>query len=268
MTSKQLIRGKHSKGSVIGRRKEILHILNQDNQVSVEKLSQELGVSEVTIRNDFEWLSRKNMMTRIRGGGIKLKSGVDIYKRLADEKDKLNFQEKARIGALAASLVNESDTIIIDSGSTTEEMVHNLPDFKDLTIISNSLNITTQLMSNPRINLIVPGGYLRKNSQSLVGPYAEKNLMKFNVDKAFLGVDGFDTRKGIYTPNVEEARLDEIIIEISKEVILLVDSSKFSKRSLAFICSIDKVDKVITDNKISEEDRKRLIAAGVEVLIA
>ena len=107
----------------------------------------------------------------------------------------------------------------------------------------------------------------QKNSLSLVGPQAEKSLRNFNVDKAFLGVDGFDTKNGIYTPNVEEARLNEIMIEISKEVILLADSSKFSKRSFAFICPIDDIDKVITDSGIKPDDKKRLQDAGVEVII-
>jgi DeoR family transcriptional regulator of aga operon len=102
---------------------------------------------------------------------------------------------------------------------------------------------------------------------SLVGPLAEKSLRNFNVDKVFLGVDGFDTRQGIFTPNIEEARLNEIMIEIAREVIVLVDSSKFKKRSLAFICNIEQIDKVVTDTGISVEDKKRLQDAGVEVLI-
>jgi DeoR family transcriptional regulator of aga operon len=146
-------------------------------------------------------------------------------------------------------------------------MVRNLPEFQDLTVITNAMNIANQLMTRPSINVIIPGGYLRKNSLSLVGPQAEKSLRNFNVDKAFLGVDGFDTKHGIYTPNVEEARLNEIMIEISKEVILLADSSKFNKRSFAFICSIDEIDKVITDSGIKADDKKRLLDAGIDVIV-
>lgn len=252
--------------STVSRRKEILQMLSEKGEVFVEALSDKFGVSEVTIRNDLDQLEQKNMLIRARGGAIKLESGVAIDQRLAD-KNRINFQEKSRIGKRAAQLVNESNTIIIDSGSTTSEMVRNLAEFQDLTVITNALNIANQLMTRPSINVIIPGGYLRKNSLSLVGPQAEKSLRNFNVDKAFLGVDGFDTKNGIYTPNVEEARLNEIMIEISKEVILLADSSKFSKRSFAFICSIDEIDKVITDSAIKPDDRKRLQDAGVEVII-
>jgi DeoR family transcriptional regulator of aga operon len=243
-------------------------MLSDKGEVFVEALSEKFGVSEVTIRNDLDQLEQKNMLLRARGGAIKLEmGGVAIDQRVAD-KNRINFPEKSRIGKVAAQLVTESDTIIIDSGSTTAEMVRALPDFQDLTVITNAINIANQLIVRPNINVIIPGGYLRKNSLSLVGPLAEKSLRNFNVDKAFLGVDGFDTKNGIYTPNVEEARLNEIMIEISREVILLADSSKFSKRSFAFICTIAQIDKVITDNGIKAEDKQRLADAGVEVIIA
>jgi DeoR family transcriptional regulator of aga operon len=253
--------------STVARRKDILNILSEKGEVMVNELSQQFKVSEVTIRNDLDQLEQKNTLIRARGGALKFETGVAVDQRLAD-KSKINFKEKNRIGKKAAAMVVESDTIIIDSGSTTAELVRNLPDLQDLTVITNALNIANLLGNSHNINMIMPGGYLRKNSLSLVGPLAEKSLRNFNVDKVFLGVDGFDTRQGIFTPNVEEARLNEIMIEISKEVIVLVDSSKFKKRSLAFICSIKEIDKVITDANISAEDKKCLTDAGVEVIIA
>lgn len=253
--------------STVLRRKEILSIITEKGEVFVPDLSKRFSVSEVTIRNDLDQLERKNMLIRAHGGALKHESsGVALDQRLSD-KSRINFQEKMRIGAMAASLVKESDTIIVDSGSTTAELVRNLPDYEDLTVITNALNIANQLISRPSINMIMPGGYLRKNSLSLVGPLAEKSLRNFNVDKVFLGVDGFDSRQGIFTPNVEEARLNEIMIEISKEVILLADSSKFKRRSFAFICSLEQIDKVITDVNLPVDDKKRLEDAGIEILM-
>jgi DeoR family transcriptional regulator of aga operon len=252
--------------STVSRRKEILQLLSNNGQVLVDSLSRQFKVSEVTIRNDLDQLEKKNLLIRARGGAIKFETSVGLDQRLAD-KHRINHSEKARIGKHASLLVNEGDTIIIDSGSTTAEMVKNLPDFQDLTVITNALNIANQLVNKSNINMIIPGGYLRKNMLSLVGPQSEKSLRNFNVDKAFLGVDGFDTKSGIFTPSVEEARLNEIMIEVSKEVILLADSSKFKRRSFAFICSINDIDKVITDDKITSEDKKRLQDAGVEVII-
>jgi DeoR family transcriptional regulator of aga operon len=252
--------------STVSRRKQILQLLSDNGQVMVDSLSRQFSVSEVTIRNDLDQLEKKNLLIRARGGALKFETSVGLDQRLAD-KHRINHQEKARIGKHASLLVNDGDTIIIDSGSTTAEMVKNLPDLQDLTVITNALNIANQLVNKPNINMIIPGGYLRKNMLSLVGPQSEKSLRNFNVDKAFLGVDGFDTKSGIFTPSVEEARLNEIMIEVSKEVILLADSSKFKRRSFAFICSIKDIDKVITDDKITDDDKKRLLDAGVEVII-
>jgi len=256
-----------NRDSTVGRRNDILNLLAENGEVLVTDLSRKFHVSEVTIRNDLAQLEQKNTLIRARGGAIKFETRMAYDQRVVD-KSKIHFKEKALIGKEAAKHVKESDTIIIDSGSTTSEMVRNFIDFQDITVITNALDIANRLISKPNINVIIPGGYLRKNSISMVGPMAEKSLRNFNVDKAFLGVDGIDTRHGLYTPNVEEARLNEVMIEISKEVILLVDSSKFKIRSLAFICAIDKVHKVITDSNILTDDRKRLEDAGVEVIIA
>jgi DeoR family transcriptional regulator, aga operon transcriptional repressor len=254
------------RSSTVERRKSILSQINELGQVLVHELSNEFSVSEVTIRNDLEQLEKKNLLIRARGGAIKAERGVGIDYRLS-EKDKLNSDEKARIGRRAAQLIKEHDTIIIDSGTTTIEIAKNLGHLNDLTVISNAINIISQLIQLKNLNLIIPGGYLRKNSLSLVGPLAEKNLQNLYVDKVFIGVDGFDTKHGIYTPNIEEAYFNEIMIKIAKEVIVVCDSSKFHRRSLAYICGIDKLHTVITDNGIPDEDRKRLEDAGITVLV-
>jgi DeoR family transcriptional regulator of aga operon len=254
--------------STVGRRNQIIQKLNKDGEVLVADLSKEFSVSEVTIRNDLEQLEQKQVLIRARGGAIKMEGNVSFDQGIS-EKDRLNYREKAVIGKMAARLIKERDTIILDSGTTTAEIVKNLAHLKELTIITNAMNIVTQLISSPiGVNVIIPGGYLRNTSMSLVGPLAEKSLRNFYVDKVFVGVDGFDTRTGIYTPNLDEARLNEIMIEISKEVILVTDSSKFNRKSLAFICPVSTIDVVVTDSGVSADDRKRLEDAGVKVLIA
>ncbi len=175
---------------------------------------------------------------------------------------------KTAIGKKAASLIRDGQTIIVDSGSTTAEIVKHLGNLRQLNVITNALNIANLLTSYTNVNVIVPGGYLRQNSMSLVGPLAEKNLRGFYVDKLFLSTDGFDTTQGIYTPNIDEAHLNIMMISIAKEVILVTDSSKFKRKSLAFICTIDKIKTVVTDKLIPADDKKRLEDAGVEVLIA
>ena len=253
--------------NTVERRKNIINLLSEEGQVIVTDLSNRFHVSEVTIRNDLEQLEQKNLLIRARGGAMIVEPGVSFDKRISD-KNKLNYKEKAKIGKKTVELINENDTIILDSGTTTMEVARNLENMKELTVITNALNIANQLINFQNITVIIPGGYLRKNSQSLVGPLAEKSFRNFYVDKVFMGVDGFDTTKGIYTPNIEEGHLNNIMIEIAKEVILVADSSKFKRRSLTFICPVNKISKVVTDEGISTEDKRRLEDEGVEVIIA
>jgi DeoR family transcriptional regulator of aga operon len=258
---------KDESGSTIQRRKKILEIITEKGEVYIPELGRLFDVSEVTIRNDLKSLEEKNLLLRARGGAIRFENFVGMDQALS-EKTKIHFQEKVRIGKKAASLIHESDTIVVDSGTTTAEVVKNLPQLKELTVITNALNIANYLVGKPNVKLIIPGGNLRLNSHSLIGPLAEKNLRNFYVDKAFIGVDGFDTRIGIFTPNIEEAHLNQIMIDISKEVILVTDSSKFARKSLALICSVNHVDIVVTDDGISAEDKQRLEDSGVRVIIA
>jgi DeoR family transcriptional regulator of aga operon len=253
--------------STVDRRMKILKKLSINDQVFVNELSKEFGVSEVTIRNDLEQLESKNLLIRARGGAMSATQVVSQDLQLG-EKHKLNLAEKVKIGKAAVKLIKESDTLIMDSGTTTLEIIRNIePSLNNVTVITNALNIANQLASMPNVNLIIPGGVLRKNSLSLIGPLAEKSFKNFFVDKVFLGVDGFDTMNGISTPNIEEASLNQIMIEVAREVIVVADSSKFLRKSLAFICKLDRIDTVITDSGISDEDKKRLEDAGIKVII-
>ncbi len=254
--------------NTVDRRMKILNKLSINDQVFVNELSKEFGVSEVTIRNDLEQLESKNLLIRARGGAMSTTQVVSQDLQLG-EKHKLNLAEKVKIGKAAAKLIKESDTLIVDSGTTTLEVIRNIdPSLSNVTVITNALNIANQLVSMPNVNLIIPGGVLRKNSLSLIGPLAEKSFRNFFVDKVFLGVDGFDMMNGISTPNIEEAYLNQIMIEVAREVIVVADSSKFLRKSLAFICKLDRIDTVITDSGISDEDKKRLEDAGIKIIIA
>lgn len=251
----------------VSRRRDILEQVKESGEVLIADLSKQFNVSEVTIRNDLEYLERKNLVMRARGGALMVENHVGIDQSIMD-KNKLHSLEKMAIGRKSAQLIKENETIILDSGTTTAEIAKNLENRGQLTVITNALNIVNVLVGQSNVNLIVPGGVLRQNSMSLVGPMAEKSLGNFFVDKAFISTDGLDTRQGIFTPNIEEASLNAVMINITREVILVTDSSKFSRKSLVFICGLDKIKTVVTDKGISNEDRKRLEDADIQVLIA
>ena len=252
--------------STVGRRKYILEKLDESGQVNVLELSGQLGVSEVTIRNDLARLEDQKVLIRARGGALKIER-VNTDFSLSD-KNKINLQQKRLIGIAAARLINEKDTITLDSGTTTNEIIRNLSKEIELTVVTNAINLVNQLSEFPNITIVVPGGVLRKNSMSLVGTNAEESFKNFYSDKLFLATDGIDTTYGISTPNLDEANINRVMIEYSKQVILVTDSSKFRKRCLAFIAPLDKIDTIITDDGILPEDVRRLESLGINIIIS
>ncbi len=250
---------------ILERRAGILELIESTGQVKVSELSKLFKVSEVTIRNDLTQLEQKGLLIRARGGAIRSQSvGIDYALNI---KAKKHFEEKKAIGEKAAGLIQDGDTIILDSGTTTTEIAKNLNRFNELTVITNALNIARQIAEYPQFKIIVPGGILRPKSLSMVGPTAEASIRNYYCDKLFLGVDGIDAHYGISTPNVEEAHLNRVMIELSKEVFVVTDSSKFNRRSLAFIASMEKVHIVITDKNIPQEEKEKLENMGVQILI-
>jgi len=256
-----------SNKSTVSRRAKILEELETKGQVTVIELSKMFKISEVTIRNDLTHLEKQNMLIRARGGAIKMKyyrMGIDPS---FSDKQKEFLKEKQRIAKVALKFIEDGDTIVLDSGTTTTEIAKNLEQFKNLTIITNALNIAIILSEYEGFNIFMPGGILRKKSLSLVGVLADENFAKFYCDNLFLGVDGFDTTHGLSTPNSEEAHLNQIMINVAKKVIVVTDSRKFLRRRFAFIGPINNVNVVITDSGISKEDKDRLEKNGVEVII-
>ena len=252
--------------STVQRRARILDIINSKGQVNIYDLSKLFSVSDVTIRKDLDNLEKKNMLIRARGGALKaMRVGIDY--EFSDKKKKF-FKEKQLIGKLAAGLIEDNDTILLDSGTTILEVARNLTMFKDLTVITNAINIAALLGEYDNLRILVPGGYLRKKSFSLIGAQSDESFRKYYCDKLFLAVDGFDIDYGLSTPNPEEAHLNRTMIKMSKQLIVVTDSSKFQRKSLAFICPLESVDVVVTDQYIPEDIKRKLENMNIKVLIA
>ncbi len=254
--------------STVSRRIKIIESLKSHGQVNVSELSETLGVTGVTIRNDLKQLEKKGVLIRARGGAIRIEQIHAEEDFPLSDKQKKHLLEKIEIGKKASELIEDGNTIIIDSGSTTFELAKNLKKFKNITVITNALNVAALLADYSNVNVIVPGGMLKKNSLSLVGILAEKGFKDYFCDKLFLGVDGFDLDFGISTPNPEEAHLNQAMIAISKEVIVVADSSKFQKRGFAFIAPLSKINTVVTDKGISSENKAKLESSGIKVIVA
>lgn len=192
-----------------GRRSLILQRLKNNSSVSVKELHEEFGVSEVTIRKDLNMLYDRNLLIRTRGGAMCCAAEESGDDASISSKRFFNMREKQAIGRLAATLIEEGNTIMLDSGTTTLEIARNLQRFQRLTIITNAVNIAVELLKYKRFNVILLGGNLREPSHSTVGPVAESNLRLFYCDKLFLGVDSFNIECGLSTPNIEEANINQ-----------------------------------------------------------
>jgi len=253
---------------MIPRRAEILKILGTTNEVSVIELAKQLQTSEVTIRKDLTLLQNQNLLIRTRGGAIRRPVENLSEDTSIGTKQLFNYQEKERIGVLAASLIQDGDNIMLDSGTTTMEIAKNLGKFYHLTILTNAMNIAVELMKYQRFNVIILGGHVRVNSHSTVGPLALSTLHHFSNFKLFLGVDSFSLEGGVSTPSLEEALLNQEMIASASETIAVFDSSKFNKQSFAHIAKTEQLSTIITDKNIPVDILASLKRKGVRVLLA
>lgn len=247
------------------RRRAILELLQRERRVLVADLAQRLHTSQVSIRKDLEVLHLRGLIQRTHGGALPMRDGA-LEDPSLREKEPLNRKEKLHIAAAAAKLVSEGQVVILDSGTTTTEIARALRNLRNLTVITNGVNIAAEL-ANSSVEVILTGGAVRKNSFSLVGPIAEETLQRLNADILFLGVDGLDVQYGLSTPNLLEAKVNRIMTEIAKRTIVVCDSSKFGRRSLSLIVPPSALQHVITDKGIPKADLQTLKSAGVEVTL-
>ena len=243
------------------RRQHILELIQSQGRALVSDLSEQLCISQITIRKDLDYLQSKGVIQRSHGGALRVQPSTLIDPTL-QEKQKQNFREKERIAAAATKMVEEGQCIILDSGTTTTAVAERLKRFKQLTVITNAVNIAAELAGTD-FEVILIGGTMRKNSFSLVGPLAEDNLEEMHADILFLGVDGFDLEVGITTPNFLESRVNRAMVKAARLVIAVCDSSKFGRRSLSRIVPPGAVHHVITDQNLPKDAQEALRAMGV-----
>ena len=248
------------------RRRNLLDLVDQEGQVTVADMVHTFSISAVTVRSDLDALAKIGAVVRSHGGAIRRLEATQDYPLRA--KETLHRNEKVRIGKAAAELIRPGETIILDSGTTTAEVARHIKKLKtqSLTVITNALNIATELADCGDITLIMIGGLLRPVSCSFVGPQAEAMMNEFHADRLFLAVDGFDLENGPSTPDVLEAQLNNVMISSAKEVNVVADFSKLGRRSVSKIGPLDRIDRLITDNRAVPEFTEGLRNKGIEVM--
>lgn len=248
------------------RRARIVSLLRDHGHVRVPDLSRQFAVSEVTVRHDLQALHKRGLLFRSHGGATLSHAAVSESPLL--ERQARQGPSKERIGTAAAGLVQDGETIILDSGTTTQQIARHLRGKQGLHVITNGINVAMELLGVRGIELIIIGGMLRDDSVSVVGHFAEQMLEQFSADRLFLGTSACDLEFGVSTPNLAESRVNQAMVRIAKQTVLVTDSSKFNKRSLCRIVAIEDLDIVITDAGVPDAFSGGLRKAGVEVVIA
>lgn len=252
----------------IERNNKIIQLINERQSVSVNELIEIIGVSGVTIRKILNDLDKKGLIRRTRGGAISLH--VPIIEATEKEKERKNIKEKKEIASVAYDIISDHDTIFLDAGSTTLEIVRCIKNGnkRNITVVTNAINIANELMICPDIEVIVAGGLLRHNIMSCVGGFTENILENLNFDKVFIGANSVSSFAGVTTPNLLEAQVKRTTLKHSKKNILVCDSSKFGLTSMCKICMLDELDMVITDDALDTNEKNKLIASGVNLVCA
>jgi DeoR family transcriptional regulator, aga operon transcriptional repressor len=245
------------------RRRRICEFLRHEGRVTVDALANHFGTSQVTIRADLSALETAGVLVRTHGGAVP-REGED---EPLDVKQLQHHAEKVRIAQAAVALIRDGESIILDSGTTTAEIARALrkADLRSINVISNALNVAALLMDVPSVRLIVPGGILRRESNSLSGPMAEAALENLQADRLYLGADGLDPEIGVMTPHLQEAELNAKMIRISRQVVVVADSSKLLRRNIALIAKVEQIHMLITDRAAPVPAIDELQRRGVEV---
>ena len=245
------------------RRKKILEIMNEQGRCRVANLAKQLAVSEVTIRMDLDVLEKQGLLSRTHGGAIlNPKTG---YERAYQYEESSFPEEKKRIGWRASELVSDGATIILDTGTTVMEVARQIVRYKDVTVVTNALNVATWLENYAEIKVIVTGGTLRATQDSLVNPYADFVLERIYADIAFIGANGIDAHYGVTNVNIPEAEMKIRFMKASRRRILVADSSKIGNVARAKVGKLEDFDLFITDNQADPEQVWLIQEAGLPV---
>ncbi len=248
------------------RREKILEMIREDGHAKVFQLSKIFKVTEVTIRQDLEKLEKDGFVEREHGGAYLKDIGLNVKNITLQNQEHL--PEKEAIARKAIELISDGDTIILDSGSTTTEIAKLIRGYKNLTVITNSLNIALILGADPEVNLVVTGGEFKAPTLSLTGQKAADFFADLHVDKLFLATAGITLKSGLTYPSISDICVKKAMIESANVVYLVADSSKIGKSSFASLGALSLIDYLITDSQINEDDVQMLKKNDIQLIIA
>ena len=231
----------------------------QSGSGRVDELAESFGVSEMTVRRDLRELAQAGKLERVRGGALNA-GGEPPFEQTVVER----FRAKDRIGAAAAALVADGETVMIDIGTTTLQAAHHLHG-RRLRVVTSSLAVLEELLPDEGIELMLPGGVVRRNYRSLVGVLAEDALRQVRADVLFLGTSGVDEQLAVWDSTIVEVPIKRAMIEAADRVVLLADAEKFAMRGVMRVCGATAIDHVVTDAALPDPVCAAIEEAGIGV---
>ncbi|MFE3650485.1 MULTISPECIES: DeoR/GlpR family DNA-binding transcription regulator [unclassified Streptomyces] len=252
----------------------LLELLGDRGRVEVEEAATELEVSAATMRRDMDTLAEQQLLVRTRGGAVLSSVAYDLPIRY---KQGHRAAEKEAVAKAAARLVERGDVVGLSGGTTTTAIARALAtraDFAEagpqphLTIVTNSLNIASELAVRPQIKIVLTGGVAHPRSYELVGPFSELVLQQISIDIAFIGANGVDPLRGATVHDEAEARINRLMAERARRAVIVADSSKIGERCFARVGDADVFDTLITDAAVAEETRREFTERGMKVVAA
>ncbi len=247
------------------RQKLTLKVLKKHEQVTVTELSDRFDVSEVTIRRDLRELAERGQLRRAHGGALAVSShppSPPVIQRM-DHEDEI----KKQIGKAAANLIKDGDAVFLGSGSTTAYVARYLGDRKNVTVVTNAVNVANELAVAEDVTVVVTGGMMRHSELSLIGHIAEQSLKEVRVDKVMIGIPALSVHAGLTNDYLPEVMTDRTIIEMASELILVADSTKFGKVASAYVAPIERVSILVTDKETPAEKLTALQEKGIRVIV-
>jgi DeoR/GlpR family transcriptional regulator of sugar metabolism len=242
------------------RRQEILRAV-RGGTAHVSDLAESFGVSEMTVRRDLGALARDGKLERVHGGAVD--SAEPGFSQIEVER----FDIKDRLGAAAAAMVQDGMTVMVDIGTSTLQLARHLHG-RTITVVTTNLAVVEELLPDPDIELVLPGGIVRRNYRSLVGVLAEDSLRQIKSDILFLGTSGVDLEMGVWDTTMVEVPIKRLMIAGAGEVVLIADAAKFAMTGMVRVCGPESISHIVTDAPLPAACRSAVDAAGIEVTVA
>lgn len=243
-------------------------ILLDKKRINVSDLSAMLNVSEVTVRRDLEKLEKENFLTRTHGGAIVNDESASNEEGYIDIEGDPYVEQRITISEIAAHMIEDNDVILLSPGPTNLFIAKKILDKRNVTVLTNDLNIASELSANASIKIIIPGGDLDVASMTLVGKLTEENLKNFFVSKAFIEVEGVSIQRGYTVQGIEKASVIKEMLGITRESIVVCTYKCFDNIAFSQIGPLNMVNKLITNPSIPDLYKKYYFESNIQLFTA